>query len=117
MYLEELSKNNASNSEGHNVTINILIEFWGKITPCILQLVSYSKAVSLKSLENEKEIVMNLLNYILNLCKFIHSFLIHSSTKKDNKRIFYMFPVVRDAQLAFSEFTGGFARMWLDPIK
>lgn len=46
MYLEELSKNNASNSEGHNVTMNILLEFWGKITPCILQLVSYSKAVS-----------------------------------------------------------------------
>ncbi|XP_032682267.1 protein unc-79 homolog isoform X3 [Odontomachus brunneus] len=46
MYLEELSKNNASNSEGHNITMNILLEFWGKITPCILQLVSYSKALS-----------------------------------------------------------------------
>ncbi|XP_067215729.1 protein unc-79 homolog isoform X2 [Linepithema humile] len=46
MYLEEMSKNNASNSEGHNITMNILLEFWGKITPCILQLVSYSKALS-----------------------------------------------------------------------
>ncbi|EFN81676.1 Uncharacterized protein KIAA1409 [Harpegnathos saltator] len=46
MYLEELSKNNASNSESHNITMNILLEFWGKITPCILQLVSYSKALS-----------------------------------------------------------------------
>lgn len=46
MYLEEMSKNNATNSESHNVTMNILLEFWGKITPCILQLVSYSKAVS-----------------------------------------------------------------------
>ncbi|KAG7202977.1 hypothetical protein KM043_010111 [Ampulex compressa] len=43
MYLEELSKNNPSNSESHNVTMNILLEFWGKITPCVLQLVSYSK--------------------------------------------------------------------------
>ncbi|KYN09887.1 Protein unc-79 like protein [Trachymyrmex cornetzi] len=46
MYLEEMSKNNATNSESHNVTMNILLEFWGKITPCILQLVSYSKALS-----------------------------------------------------------------------
>ncbi|XP_072766929.1 protein unc-79 homolog isoform X2 [Anoplolepis gracilipes] len=46
IYLEELSKNNASNSESHNITMNILLEFWGKITPCILQLVSYSKALS-----------------------------------------------------------------------
>lgn len=46
MYLEEVSKNNPSNSEGHNVTMNILLEFWGKITPCILQLISYSSVVS-----------------------------------------------------------------------
>lgn len=46
MYLEELSKNNPSNSEGHNITMNVLLEFWGKTTPCILQLVSYSKVVS-----------------------------------------------------------------------
>ncbi|XP_011871476.1 PREDICTED: protein unc-79 homolog [Vollenhovia emeryi] len=46
MYLEEMSKNNVTNSESHNVTMNILLEFWGKITPCILQLVSYSKALS-----------------------------------------------------------------------
>ncbi|XP_034177759.2 UNC-79 domain-containing protein [Osmia lignaria lignaria] len=46
MYLEELSKNNPSNSEGHNVTMNILLEFWGKITPCILQLVGYSKVLA-----------------------------------------------------------------------
>ncbi|CAK9822552.1 Protein unc-79 homolog [Anthophora retusa] len=46
MYLEELSKNNPSNSEGHNITMNILLEFWGKITPCILQLVGYSKVLA-----------------------------------------------------------------------
>ncbi|KZC06519.1 Protein unc-79 like protein [Dufourea novaeangliae] len=46
MYLEELSKNNPSNSEGHNVTMNILLEFWGKITPCILQLVDYNRVLA-----------------------------------------------------------------------
>lgn len=46
MYLEELSKNNPSNSEGHNITMNILLEFWGKITPCILELIQFSKVVS-----------------------------------------------------------------------
>ncbi|XP_076392329.1 UNC-79 domain-containing protein isoform X6 [Megachile rotundata] len=46
MYLEELSKNNPSNSEGHNITMNILLEFWGKITPCILQLVGHSKVLA-----------------------------------------------------------------------
>ncbi|XP_043258139.1 protein unc-79 homolog [Colletes gigas] len=46
MYLEELSKNNPSNSEGHNITMNILLEFWGKITPCILQLVGCSRVLA-----------------------------------------------------------------------
>ncbi|KAK9304372.1 hypothetical protein QLX08_004330 [Tetragonisca angustula] len=46
MYLEELSKNNPSNSDSHNTTMNILLEFWGKITPCILQLVGFSKVLA-----------------------------------------------------------------------
>lgn len=46
MYLEELSKNNPSNSEGHNITMNILLEFWGKITPCILELIQFSKVLA-----------------------------------------------------------------------
>ncbi|XP_076284317.1 UNC-79 domain-containing protein isoform X2 [Lasioglossum baleicum] len=46
MYLEELSKNNPSNSEGHNLTMNMLLEFWGKITPCILHLVGCSKGLA-----------------------------------------------------------------------
>lgn len=33
-------------SEAYNVTMGILFDFWGKVTPCILQLVSYSKVVS-----------------------------------------------------------------------
>lgn len=47
VYLEEISQNNASNSESHNVTMNILLEFWGKVTPCILKLVSTSRVVSI----------------------------------------------------------------------
>jgi len=91
MYLEELSKNNASNSEGHNVTINILIEFWGKITPCILQLVSYSKAVSSISRKRKRNHNKFIKLYnLLNLCKLIQ-------VRKKIKRIFYTFPVVRDA--------------------
>ncbi|XP_076762512.1 UNC-79 domain-containing protein isoform X7 [Xylocopa sonorina] len=46
MYLEELSKNHPSNSENHNTTMNILLDFWGKTTPCILQLVEYSKVLA-----------------------------------------------------------------------
>ncbi|XP_015191031.1 PREDICTED: protein unc-79 homolog isoform X6 [Polistes dominula] len=46
MYLEELSKNNSSNSENQNITMNTLLEFWAKITPCILQLVSCSKILA-----------------------------------------------------------------------
>ncbi|CAL7949507.1 unnamed protein product [Xylocopa violacea] len=46
MYLEELSKNHPTNSENHNTTMNILLDFWGKTTPCILQLVGYSKVLA-----------------------------------------------------------------------
>ncbi|XP_011310336.1 protein unc-79 homolog isoform X3 [Fopius arisanus] len=46
VYLEEISKNNSSNSESYNVTMNILVEFWGKVTPSILQLVSTSKVLA-----------------------------------------------------------------------
>ncbi|XP_034946562.1 protein unc-79 homolog isoform X2 [Chelonus insularis] len=46
IYLEELSKNNPSNLESYNVTMNILVEFWAKVTPSILQLVSTSRALA-----------------------------------------------------------------------
>ncbi|XP_043278465.1 protein unc-79 homolog isoform X2 [Venturia canescens] len=46
VYLEEISKNNPSNSESHNITMNILLEFWGKVTPSILKLVSTSKVLA-----------------------------------------------------------------------
>lgn len=60
MYLEELSKN-PSNNEGH-ITMNILLEFWGKITPCILQLVEYSKVVSKKIMKVLKNMIFFFLN-------------------------------------------------------
>ncbi|XP_020280656.1 protein unc-79 homolog isoform X3 [Pseudomyrmex gracilis] len=82
MYLEELSKNNATNSESHNVTLNILLEFWSKITPCILQLVSYSKALSemlnlhflslLEALLECGSIVLNKLLPLWNAILFSH---------------------------------------------
>lgn len=46
VYLEEVSKHNLTSSETHNVTMSILLDFWGKVTPCVLQLVSHSKVVS-----------------------------------------------------------------------
>ncbi|XP_066589783.1 protein unc-79 homolog [Prorops nasuta] len=57
LYLEDLSKNytksndrsmELSNVESHNITMNILLDFWGKITPCILQLASSSKDLAEK---------------------------------------------------------------------
>lgn len=45
VYLEQLSCTSAPTSEAHNITMGILFEFWGKVTPCILQLVASSKMV------------------------------------------------------------------------
>ncbi|XP_055384456.1 protein unc-79 homolog isoform X2 [Condylostylus longicornis] len=46
VYLEQISYTSAHNSEGYNVTMGILFEFWAKVTPCILQLVSHAKVLS-----------------------------------------------------------------------
>lgn len=46
VYLEQISYLTAPSSDPHNITMAILIEFWGKVTPCILSLVSSSKVVS-----------------------------------------------------------------------
>ncbi|KAG4066741.1 hypothetical protein HA402_012808 [Bradysia odoriphaga] len=46
VYLEQLSCISQPTSEAHNVTMTILFEFWGKVTPSILQIVSTSKIVS-----------------------------------------------------------------------
>ncbi|XP_031621809.1 protein unc-79 homolog isoform X2 [Contarinia nasturtii] len=46
VYLEQISYLNAPSSDSQNITMSILIEFWGKVTPCILSLVSSSKMMS-----------------------------------------------------------------------
>ncbi|XP_062699699.1 protein unc-79 homolog isoform X2 [Aedes albopictus] len=43
VYLEQIACAAAPSSESHNITMGILFEFWAKVTPCILQLVSHSK--------------------------------------------------------------------------
>lgn len=45
VYLEQISYLTAPSTDPHNITMGILIEFWGKVTPCILSLVSSSKVV------------------------------------------------------------------------
>lgn len=46
VYLEQLSCISPPTSESHNITMSILFEFWAKVTPYILQIVSSSKLVS-----------------------------------------------------------------------
>ncbi|XP_046744184.1 protein unc-79 homolog isoform X3 [Diprion similis] len=46
VYLEEVSKRNLTTSETHSVTMSILLDFWGKVTPCVLQLVAHSKVLA-----------------------------------------------------------------------
>ncbi|XP_015047265.2 protein unc-79 homolog isoform X5 [Drosophila yakuba] len=41
VYLEQMAHNTNSNAEGS--TLGVLFEFWAKVTPCILQLVSHAK--------------------------------------------------------------------------
>ncbi|XP_017847927.1 protein unc-79 homolog isoform X4 [Drosophila busckii] len=41
VYLEQMAHNTNSNAEG--CTLGVLFEFWAKVTPCILQLVSHAK--------------------------------------------------------------------------
>lgn len=45
VYLEQSLNTNMPITEAYNVTMNILFEFWGKVTPCILQLIQQSKMV------------------------------------------------------------------------
>ncbi|KPU80262.1 uncharacterized protein Dana_GF18469, isoform G [Drosophila ananassae] len=46
VYLEQMSHNTNNNSEGS--TLGVLFEFWAKVTPCILQLVSHAKPTANK---------------------------------------------------------------------
>uniref|UniRef100_A0A182PPV4 Uncharacterized protein n=1 Tax=Anopheles epiroticus TaxID=199890 RepID=A0A182PPV4_9DIPT len=43
VYLEQVASLAAISSEAYNTTLSVLFEFWAKVTPCILQLVSHSK--------------------------------------------------------------------------
>ncbi|KAF4533554.1 hypothetical protein B566_EDAN001039 [Ephemera danica] len=46
VYLEQNPNNALSNPESHSITMTILFDFWGKVTPCILTLVSHSKVLA-----------------------------------------------------------------------
>lgn len=43
VYLEQISHFSSPATEGHNVSLGILFEFWAKVTPCILQIQGNSK--------------------------------------------------------------------------
>ncbi|XP_055617731.1 uncoordinated protein 79-like [Toxorhynchites rutilus septentrionalis] len=49
LYLEQIACATTPSTESHNVTMAILFEFWAKVTPCILQLVSHSKTYNCSS--------------------------------------------------------------------
>lgn len=64
VYLEQIAYLTAPSSDSHNITMSILIEFWGKVTPCILSLVSSSKVVSfLKINSSHVRLVVTLNNH------------------------------------------------------
>ncbi|XP_050313784.1 protein unc-79 homolog isoform X3 [Anthonomus grandis grandis] len=46
VYLEQSLAHHLPITEAYNVTMNILFDFWGKVTPSILQLVQQSKSLS-----------------------------------------------------------------------
>lgn len=68
-------------SEAYNITMNILFDFWGKVTPCVLQLVQQSKMVN----QLEKQYIT----------KFLPSLII----------------VKRDRESSFSEYVGSIIGM------
>lgn len=48
VYLEQGLVAHIQVAETYNITMNILFDFWSKVTPCILQLVQQSKMVRFK---------------------------------------------------------------------
>ncbi|XP_066903218.1 protein unc-79 homolog isoform X4 [Halyomorpha halys] len=49
VYLEQGAASNLPSSDAHSVTMSILFDFWGKVTPSILQLVSHSKVTEVNA--------------------------------------------------------------------
>lgn len=45
VYLEQVATLAAISSEAYHTTLSVVFEFWAKVTPCILQLVSHSKVI------------------------------------------------------------------------
>lgn len=50
IYLEQSLNAHMPLTDAYNVTMNILFDFWGKVTPCILQLVQQSRIVNTPSI-------------------------------------------------------------------
>ncbi|XP_063244249.1 protein unc-79 homolog [Bacillus rossius redtenbacheri] len=46
IYLEQSASVNPPNSDAHTITMGIMLDFWGKVTPCVLQLISHSKMLA-----------------------------------------------------------------------
>ncbi|XP_071438717.1 protein unc-79 homolog [Hetaerina americana] len=46
VYLEQMAWGWVPSSEAHATTMGIVFDFWGKVTPCILQLVSHCKVLA-----------------------------------------------------------------------
>lgn len=46
IYLEHNAASHKPNSEPYVLTMSILFDFWGKVTPAILKLISHSKLMS-----------------------------------------------------------------------
>lgn len=49
VYLEQTLNGHNPVTEAYNVIMNVLFDFWGKVTPCILHLIQQSKIVRLLS--------------------------------------------------------------------
>ncbi|XP_054270817.1 protein unc-79 homolog isoform X2 [Macrosteles quadrilineatus] len=46
VYLEQNAAGNLPSTEAHSTMVGILFDFWGKVTPCVLQMVSHSKVLA-----------------------------------------------------------------------
>lgn len=48
MYCEQMASLNAAGSEHHSSAMLSIMDFWGRVTPGVLQLLSHSKVVNLQ---------------------------------------------------------------------